>query len=87
MLNICQIRNLTDDLDLKVDKVIGKNLSTNDFTDIYKEKITGVFGSKSTSIDAGDLCDISVDNDYLYICVQTGTAGNAIWKKCILMET
>lgn len=39
--NIAQskIENLTDDLESKVDKVEGKQLSTNDFTTEYKEKL------------------------------------------------
>lgn len=45
------------------------------------------YGSKYSSVHAGELFDISIDNDFLYICVQTGTAGNAIWKKTALMQS
>lgn len=38
-------------------------------------------GAKSTATDAGTVNDLSLTDDYLYVCVQTGTAGNAKWKK------
>jgi hypothetical protein len=44
-------------------------------------------GDKSSTIDAGTFKDISIGDDYLYICTQTGTAGNAIWKKTVLFNT
>lgn len=44
-------------------------------------------GAKSSSTDAGTLGDISVTDDYLYVCTQTGTAGNAIWKKIVMFAT
>lgn len=37
-----KIANLTNDLSLKVDKISGKQLSTNDFTDEYKQKLLGI---------------------------------------------
>lgn len=37
-----KIANLTSDLSLKVDKVTGKQLSTNDFTDEEKQKLLGI---------------------------------------------
>ena len=44
---------------------------------------TQIFGTteKKTGIDAGYLNEMSITNDYLYICVLGGTAGEAIWKK------
>lgn len=48
---------------------------------------TGGIGTKSSSVDAGELWETSIDDDYLYICVQAGTAGNAIWKKTVLFAT
>lgn len=44
-------------------------------------------GSKSSATDAGTLGDISITDDYIYFCVQTGTAGNAIWKKAVVFAT
>lgn len=38
-------------------------------------------GDKSSSTDAGEWSQISLGDDYLYVCTKTGTAGNAIWKK------
>jgi hypothetical protein len=44
-------------------------------------------GAKLSSVDAGTYGQTSLDDDYLYICIQTGTAGNAIWKKIPLVES
>ena len=48
---------------------------------------TGATGAKSSATDEGTLWDMSIDDDYLYICVKTGTVGNAIWKKTVLFQT
>ena len=42
-----------------------------------------VYGSteKKTGIDAGYLGEISITDDYLYVCVLAGIAGEAKWKK------
>ena len=44
-------------------------------------------GAKSSAIDAGTFGDISLTDDYMYVCTQTGTAGNAIWKKVVMFQT
>ena len=44
-------------------------------------------GVRSSSANAGTMGDISITDDYVYFCVQTGTAGNAIWKKSLLFTT
>jgi hypothetical protein len=44
-------------------------------------------GTKKTGIDAGIKGETSFDDDYRYICVQSGTAGSAIWKKTSLSQT
>lgn len=44
-------------------------------------------GAKASATDAGTFGQLSLTDDYLYICVQTGTAGNAIWKKTVLFAT
>ena len=54
---------------------------------IGKQKNSIFAGSKSSSIDAGDFGDMSLTDDYLYVCVTQGTAGNAIWKKVPLFAT
>ena len=38
-------------------------------------------GSKYSAIDAGSTHEISIDDDFLYVCVLEGTAGNAKWKR------
>ena len=43
--------------------------------------------SKSSAADAGTQNQLAVDDDYLYICTTPGTAGNAVWKKAILVNT
>lgn len=45
------------------------------------------FGEKSSEFDAGNLFDISLTDDYLYICVLTGGVGDAKWKKISLSIT
>ena len=41
----------------------------------------GSYGAKSSAVDAGTKGDTSYDDDYLYVCVKTGVAGAATWKK------
>jgi hypothetical protein len=45
------------------------------------------FGAKASSSDAGTLFQMAIDDDYLYICVSAGSAGNAKWKRCLLFLT
>ena len=44
-------------------------------------------GVKASATDAGTVGDISITDDYIYFCVQTGTAGHAIWKKSVVFAT
>ena len=44
-------------------------------------------GAKKTGIDAGVMPSFSITDDYLYILVQEGDAGTAIWKKALLYQT
>ena len=44
-------------------------------------------GERKTGIDPGYFGQQSITDDYLYTCVQGGLAGEAIWKKSILMHT
>jgi len=43
--------------------------------------------SKSSAVDAGTQGDLAYDDDYVYVCTTTGTAGNAIWKRIPLLRT
>jgi len=43
-------------------------------------------GDKSSALDAGTFKQMSLGDDYLYICTQTGTVGNAVWKKTPLFK-
>jgi hypothetical protein len=45
------------------------------------------WGTKQTGVDAGTLKEISIDDDYLYLCVVEGDAGVAVWKKTVLFNT
>ncbi len=46
------VENIDEELALKVDKVSGKDLSTNDFTNAYKEKLDGITaGANKTVVD------------------------------------
>lgn len=44
-------------------------------------------GEKDSAIDAGEVGQISITDDYLYVCVQAGGAGSAVWKKAVLFAT
>ena len=44
-------------------------------------------GEKITGRDAGFLSNISLTDDYLYVCVQSGDEHNAVWKKFIIART
>jgi len=44
-------------------------------------------GEKSSAVDPGTFGEASLSDDYLFLCVKTGTAGNAIWKKTSLHQT
>lgn len=50
-------------------------------------KNIGTYGPKYSASDPGFLGQIAFDNDYFYICVDGGTAGNATWKKTNLQTT
>lgn len=42
------------------------------------------FGEKQSSVDVGQVGQLSIDDDYLYVCVAAGAAGAATWKKIAL---
>jgi len=46
-----------------------------------------LFGEKKTGIDVGVSPSFSFTDDYLYVCVQSGDAASAIWKKTLLFHT
>ena len=45
------------------------------------------FATKSSSVDAGELKQMAFDDDWLYICVEAGEAGEATWKKIAMAIT
>ena len=45
------------------------------------------YGEKKTGIDSGEEFELSLTDDYLYICVTPGEIGVAIWKKVVLFQT
>ena len=69
--------------------LLNKDLYTQESSWLFigKEKNSIFAGVKLSSIDAGDVGDMSITDDYLYICVLSGTAGNAIWKRIPLFAT
>jgi len=44
-------------------------------------------GEKKTGTDAGVCPSFSITDDYMYVCVQSGDAASAIWKKILLFHT
>jgi len=44
-------------------------------------------GEKKTGVDAGVCPSFSFTDDYLYVCVKSGDANTAIWKKTLLFQT
>lgn len=59
-----------------------------DFLNSLKGTAGNVFeGARSSANDAGTFGDISITDDYAYFCVQSGSAGNAIWKKTVMFQT
>lgn len=44
-------------------------------------------GEKRSSRDAGQLWDMSLTDDYVYVCTRAGAAGQAIWKKFLLFTS
>jgi len=44
-------------------------------------------GTRKTGVDPGYEGEIFFDDDYMYICTQTGNIGEAIWKKVLLVNT
>lgn len=45
------------------------------------------YGIKQTGVDGGNEFQLSLTDDYLYICVTPGEVGVAIWKKVVLFQT
>ena len=45
------------------------------------------FGTKSSALDAGQQGEQSMDDDYFYLCTQSGTAGNATWKRIPIFKS
>jgi|LSQX01.2.fsa_nt_gb hypothetical protein len=43
------------------------------------------YATKSSSVHAGNLFDIAIDDDYFYVCVEAGASGQARWKRSPLI--
>ena len=69
--------------------LLNKNLYTIESSWLYigKQKNSIFAGPKSSSTDSGVVGDMSITDDYVYICVSTGNVGNAIWKRIPLFAT
>ena len=69
--------------------LLNKNLYTVESSWLYigKQKNSIFAGEKSSSTDAGEFGDMSITDDYLYICVSGGNAGTATWKRIPLFAT
>ena len=50
-------------------------------------RICVLTGAKQTGADPGILNELSLTDDYLYICVKSGDENTAVWKKAILYQT
>ena len=44
-------------------------------------------GAKETGVDAGELWQLSLTDDYIYVCVTAGVIGVAVWKKALMFVT
>lgn len=51
------------------------------------ETINFLSGEKKSGVHAGRLWQMSLSDDYLYVCVKAGEIGVAIWKKTLLFQT
>lgn len=61
----------------------------NTLTDLVGELLMHEFkidyASKSSAVDAGELYEMAIDDDFFYICVEAGEAGSARWKRLALL--
>lgn len=44
-------------------------------------------GTRSSAIHPGTKGQVSMDDDYFYLCTQTGESGNAIWKRMPIFKS
>lgn len=68
-------------------RIIGTLSNQLDLIAALSGKVDALTGAKSSAVDAGTANQVSITDDWLYWCVQTGTAGNAKWKRIPLMNT
>jgi hypothetical protein len=45
------------------------------------------YGSKQTGVDEGTLYQLSIDDDFLYVCVVAGDTSTAVWKRVHISQT
>lgn len=84
---------LTDE----ADPVFAAWLASNPFTNFLTEESDPVFAAwkaanmgtdeKETGVDAGELWQMSIANQSLYICTTPGAVGVAVWQKAFLNPT
>lgn len=75
-------------IDGKISEYWWKNgITDNDLEIKIGTVISFGYGEKKTGIHSGKEFELSVTDDYLYICVQPGDEKNAIWKKIVLFQT
>lgn len=80
---IVSVKNLFDDSKdgIYSRTADGWQFQTSFFSKIMKE------GEKRTSTDAGYFGQMSLTDDYLYVCVKEGVGGDAKWKKISMYES
>lgn len=55
--------------------------------DDFRNGTISATGAKTSAASAGVEGQVSWTNDYFYICVVTGTAGHATWKRFPILLT
>ena len=72
-------------INAQVSGVTKLSLNSNGYLTVQSLNITSP-NTPATKTSAGTAGDIAWDSGYMYICIQTGTNGNALWKRTTLSE-
>ena len=89
-------QDLTPEMKAEIQGEDGLDFTFEDFTPEQLEAIiesiaaiAGVrsTGAKTTGLDPGNIHDRSITADFEYVCVQSGDAETAVWKKIALLES
>jgi hypothetical protein len=62
------------------------NALTNLIGEILVHPALNITFATKTGNEAGELFEMAIDDDYLYICVENGDAGYARWKRVVLTQ-